>query len=124
MELVEKELELSLRFINGLKEYSLSKEEIKSWRYVGGGHLDHEGKNQLLNEKFKKQFPKAPLPPLVEHCVCGHRIKENAFITDGKQILVLGNCCVRRFCDTGTKKTCNLCGKLWRGKTLTCPECR
>jgi hypothetical protein len=124
MNLVEKELELSLRFVNGLRQYDLTKEEIKSWRYVGGGHLDDAVKNEVLNEKFRKQFPKAPVPPLTEHCVCGHRIKENAFITDGKQILTLGNCCVRRFCETGTKKTCGLCGNPWKGKTLLCRECR
>ena len=124
MELVEKELELSLRFVNGLKEYSLTKEEVKSWKFVGGGHLNNTRRNKELNDEWKKRYPTTPIPPLQDHCVCGHKIKENAFITDGKQVLTLGNCCVRRFCETGTKKTCNLCGKPWRGKTLTCRECR
>ena len=124
MALVEKDLDLTLRFINGLKEYSLTKEEIKNWKYVGGGHLDGGIKNEILNQKFQKRFPKSPIPPLTTHCVCGHRIKENAFISDGKQILTLGNCCVKRFCETGTKKTCSICGKLWKGKTSECRECQ
>jgi hypothetical protein len=118
------ETELTIRFINGLKNYDLTKEEIKDWKYAGGGHIEDEAKNKLLNEKFKKKYPKGKIPDLVHHCVCGHRIKENAFITNGKQLLTLGNCCVKRFCETGTKKTCNKCGKLWRGKTLECRECQ
>lgn len=117
-------LELSQRFVNGLKSYDLTKEEIENWRYVGGGHLTNSLRHELLQQRFKKEFPEVDPPGLEARCVCGHPIQENAFISDGENLLVLGSCCVRRFTKTGTKKTCGLCGNLWKGKTILCSSCR
>ena len=49
------------------------------------------------------------LPDAVDECVCGHFIQQNCYITDGKQILVLGNCCIKKF-NPKSSRTCEDCG--------------
>lgn len=118
-------LELSERFIKGLLDYNLTKDEIKDWRYVGGGHTTDDRKNDILNNKYRRYFPKAKqIPPLTDSCICGHPIQENAFISDGKHLLILGSCCVKRFLPKGLKQTCKKCGCFWKGQNILCKDCR
>lgn len=124
MSFVKTELELTERFIKGLKNYSLTKEEIQGWYYVGGGHTQNTRMNALLNQIFFSHFPTSPVPELENECVCGHPIQLNAFISDGERILVLGSCCVQRFVTTGIKKTCRKCKRPYKGCYLECPTCR
>lgn len=124
MELVEKNLEMSKRFVEGLKNYDLTKEEIQDWYYVGGGHTNNPYRNMILNQKYLRYYPKAKIPPLTDECVCGHRIQENAFISNGKQLLILGSCCVKRFTEKGTKQVCKGCKQLWKGKSVYCKKCK
>lgn len=123
MSLQKTTVELSVRFINGLKNYDLTKEEIESWYYCGGSHPDQD-KNKKLNAQFHRHFPEQEVPSSEDFCICGHPIKENAFITDGEKLLVLGNCCVRRFLKNGTKRVCTECQSPWKGQSLICKSCR
>ena len=124
MSFVKTDIELTKRFIDGLKEYNLTKDEIKDWTYVGGGHTTDARLNTILNQTFKIHFPDSDVPELEHTCVCGHPIQLNAFISDGERILVLGSCCVKRFTATGIKKTCRKCKKPYRGSYLDCSACR
>lgn len=117
-------IELSKRFIKGLQEYNLTKEDIQGWHYVGGGHTTNPILNIVLKERFHRHFPGEDVPELEHRCVCGHPIQENAFITDGSNILVLGSCCVRRFLPNGTKLTCTRCKRPYKGKHRVCGTCR
>ena len=115
--------ELSKRFMNGLQAYNLSYEMIEKgdFKYCGGREKRH------LNY-FKVCFPdkKVPdnLPEYRDTCICGHRIRENCYITDGSQILVLGNCCIRRFVPK-CGRTCEKCGASHKNrKNNLCNDCR
>ena len=113
-------LELSKRFIKGLEDYNLTYDEIKNsnWKYCGG---DKEGRH--LNY-FKLSCKNDDLPHKVNECVCGHRIVENCYITDGEQILVLGNCCIQKFIPKSSR-TCEKCGEPHKNRVVNrCNNCR
>lgn len=105
------------RFINGLKIYNLTSEEIKEWKYCGG----NTGKE--LN-RFKEFFKNKELPIYSNKCVCGHTIKKNCYITNRNIILIVGSCCVKRFMKNGLKKECLTCESVYKGKYRCCKECR
>jgi len=111
--------ELTDRFIKGLREYKISYDDIykNGWRYCGGNHKQH------LNY-FKLLFKDEQLPPIAKSCVCGHSISENCYITDGKQKLVLGNCCIKKFIPN-SGRTCSVCGDPHKNRVINkCNTCR
>jgi hypothetical protein len=111
--------ELTKRFIKGLESYGLTYEEIKSnnWKYCGG----NEGRH--LNY-FKLCYKKSELPEHDNECVCGHHIVENCYITDGKELLILGNCCIKKFIPKNTR-TCEKCEKPHKNRIVNrCNDCR
>jgi len=118
--------ELTHKFIKGLENYGLTYNEIKSsnWKYCGGRSGRH------LNY-FKLCCPNDDLPEYVGECVCGHHIEENCYITDGEQILVLGNCCIKKFIPKSSR-TCEDCGEPHKNRVVNrgnncregiCDEC-
>lgn len=112
-------LELTKRFIKGLEDYNLSYDEIKNsnWKYCGGN------KGRHLNY-FKLSCKNDDLPHKVNKCVCGHSIVENCYITDGEQILVLGNCCIKKFIPKSSR-TCEKCGEPHKNRVVNrCNNCR
>jgi len=110
-------MSLTERFINGLKNYNLTKEEIKDWTFAGD---DNKGFSY-----FKTLFPDKDLPEHKEKCVCSVNIKRNSFITNGTDLLVLGACCVKKFTLTGTKRTCRLCKEPHKNRSNNlCNGCR
>lgn len=113
-------VELSKRFINGLKEYDIDIEDVKNnFKYCGGRNGEARHKNYWL-----LSCPNDDLPELVNKCVCNQDIVENCYITDGERILILGNCCIKRFCDT-CNRTCESCGETHRNsKQNRCNKCK
>jgi len=111
------------KFINGLTERGLSMYDIQdNWKYCGG---DKAGRH--LNY-YKLNFPDdslRDLPEWTNECVCGHRIQENCYLTNGKNdFIVLGNCCVKRFVPK-SGRTCECCGAPHRSrKDNKCKTCR
>ena len=118
MEVTER---LTRQFVKGLKLYGLSREDIDrgGWKYCGG----NEGRHLRY---FKIACPGYDLPPLESHCVCGHRITENCYITNGPELMVLGNCCIKRFVPAKLSgRTCERCGEPHRNRKVNrCKECR
>ena len=130
--------EITEKFINGLKNYQLTREEVAGWIYCGG--------NKGARRKYFHQIwgNDMKIPHVKNKCICGHPIQENCYIT-GEQpdkwspthldrleypsryplpILILGNCCVKRFI-TEPGKTCELCYKSHRNRVVNrCNECR
>jgi len=98
-------LELTDKFIKGLQFYGLTYDEIKSnnWKYCGG----RDGRHLTY---FTQCCKDKDLPELKNKCICGHNIKENCYITDGQQILTLGNCCIKKFIPKSSR-TCEECGE-------------
>jgi hypothetical protein len=112
-------VELTKKFIKGLKNYDLTYEEIVEgkWKYCGGRSGRH------LNY-FKLCCQNDDLPEQVNECVCGHTISENCYITDGEQILVLGNCCIIKFCPKSSR-TCEKCEAPHKNRKVNrCNDCR
>ena len=110
-------MNLRKRFINGLKEYNLTEEEIKNWKYCGGNQGRHFN-------YFKLSCPNEDLPEQVDECVCGHYIQENCYITNGDEILILGNCCIKKFIPK-SGRTCDDCGKPHQNRVINkCNDCR
>lgn len=123
---------ISQRFINGLEEYNLTYDEVKDWKYCGGqGEDSLTLEEQLVHKKhrsriayFRLCFPNRELPPYKYECICGHDIKDNCFITNGTDILVIGNCCNKRFIKN-CNKTCERCTATHRNrKNNLCNNCR
>ena len=112
-------LDLTEKFIKGLKNYNLTYNEIKNnnWKYCGGRRGRH------LNY-FNLCCKNDDLPEKINECVCGHYIEENCYITDGEQILVLGNCCIKKFIPKSSR-TCEKCGEPHKNRVVNrCNNCR
>jgi len=112
-------MSLSTRFIKGLREYNITSKEIKDgeWSYCGGDTGRHLNYFKLCKKNTEH-------PSYTDKCVCGHQITENCFITNGARIIVLGNCCIKRFIPKSTR-TCEECGEPHRNRIVNrCNECR
>ena len=110
---------LTDRFIEGLKKYDLTIDDIQNndYRYVGGDTGRH------LN--YWKMKINTKLPNHENRCVCNKKIKENCYIRDKYgDILVLGNCCIKKFIKKSTR-TCDKCGEPHRNRIVDrCKKCR
>jgi hypothetical protein len=112
-------IKLTDRFIQGLKDYGLSYDEIENgkWRYCGGNDRQHRNYYKLCYKDHE-------LPEHVEKCICGHKINENCYITDGNEILILGNCCIKKFIPDSSR-TCERCGEPHKNRKVNrCNLCR
>lgn len=112
-------LELTDKFIKGLANYDLTLCDIENgnWRYCGGRTGSH------LNY-FRLCCPEDDLPPHAIECVCGHPIEENCYITNGEEILILGNSCIKKFIPKSSR-TCEECGCPHQNrKDNKCNDCR
>jgi uncharacterized protein (DUF3820 family) len=109
-----------LNLIKGLKKHNITYEMIKDGtvKYCGGNKGSH------LNY-FKIFFTSdRELPKPEDKCICGHFIVDNCYITDGKEIIVLGNCCIKRFVPK-CGRTCEKCGENHKNrKNNLCNKCR
>jgi hypothetical protein len=115
---MEASIGLHKRFIKGLLEYNLTEEEvIKNWKYCGGNRKEHFN-------YFKLSCPGEDFPAQVNECVCRHYIEENCYITNGEEILILGNCCIKKFL-TKSGRTCEDCGEPHQNRIIDkCNNCR
>ena len=93
------------RVVNNLAQYNLTLEQVSKWRYYGGSDGSHLNYYRLCEGKSVE-----PLDPQWECGMCGQDISENCYITDGSQILIVGNDCIRRFVNDSTR-TRTACGK-------------
>ena len=90
---------------------------MTSWKYCGGNRGRHLNYFNLCCKDYE-------LPELVNKCVCGHTIEENFYITNGTQILVLGNGCIQKFI-TKSSRTCEDCGRPHKNREVNkCNKCR
>jgi len=106
-------------FKKGLKEkYNLTYEDVKdNWRYCGGDKKSHFNYWKLV-------YKDKELPKKENTCVCSHYIQENCYITDGNNILVVGNCCIKAFV-VKCNRTCENCGETHRNRKVNkCNNCK
>jgi hypothetical protein len=114
-------IQLTNRFINGLKTYNLTQDDIinNNFHYCGGDHKQHLNYYKLI---FKDKL----LPDKKLTCICGHIINENCYITNDHIILTLGNCCIKRFLPKDKSgRTCELCAAPHKNRKCNrCNRCR
>lgn len=105
------------RLLEGLKTYNITENELQYFKYAGGDHGSHLKYAQLI--KLEKPLHKT-------HCICGHPIKNNCYIKYNDQIIVLGNCCIKRFIPKEQQgRTCEECGNPHKNrKSNLCTECK
>jgi len=113
------ELTFTQRFIEGLKEYNLTMKDMNDFVYRGGDNGSHYKYYKLLY-KTDITFPHK------DSCICGHYIKNNCYISNGNQLLTLGNCCIKRFIPKEKqRRTCECCGCSHKNrKNNLCNICR
>ncbi len=115
------ELELTKHFVRGLAKHGLSLEDMKDYKYCGGDSKQHLNYWNLFNRNKNLDTP-----DYTTKCICGHDIEDNCYIIHktSENILVLGNCCIQKFCpDSG--RTCDDCGEPHRNRKVNrCNECR
>ena len=106
------------KFKKGLEKYGLRYDDvINNYRYCGGDY-DHHLNYFLLSYKYYEK------PNKKFNCICDHVIKRNCYITNGDNMLVLGNCCIKRFI-LNSSRTCEVCGEGHKNrKDNKCNNCR
>ena len=112
-------LKLTKRFMKGLEDRGYTYDEIKYWKYCGGNKGSHLNYYMLC-------FNGLPTPKKEEYCVCNHLIEENCYITDKdkKKILVIGNCCIKKFIYK-CSRTCEICGETHKNRKINrCNDCK
>lgn len=105
------------QFIEGLKNYNISYEDIGKWRYCGG-----DGDESYFELFFRNKNK----PNIVRQneCICGQKIIRNYFISDGNDILILGSTCIKRFLPNKSR-TCDDCGAFHKNRKVNrCKYCR
>ena len=115
------------RFIEGLKKYNLTKEDIENsnYKFIGGDNevYSKRGEKILGKEKFQEILENTPKK---DKCICNHSIKVNCYIQSNScNILVLGFCCIKKFIPNGLNKICENCGEKHNNrKDNKCNICR
>jgi len=118
---------LSKRFMeNLLADYNMTIEQLneEGWMYCGGdGGMD--GKESSHRKWYIMMFGIEPIMEHVSNCVCGHHIYENCYICskDKKELITLGNCCIKRFIDNCGRQ-CSRCETPHQNsKSTLCKDC-
>jgi len=113
-------MDISKRFENGLKKkYNLNIEDLENFYYIGGENKQH-------NKYYKLFTNNKPLPTHSNYCICGHKIKNNCYITNGDIILIIGESCINRFLSNKKKRICSECFAPHRNRLSTnkCNICK
>jgi len=115
------------RFCENLEALGLTYEEVERDYKYSGGNLDEEGYETRHSRYFDLCFPRDPFPDKINKCMCDHPIVENCFISkdfDINTILIVGNCCIKRFVKSSSR-TCVNCNKSHKNRTTNyCNECK
>jgi hypothetical protein len=105
----------------GLREMGLSIEELmNNYTYIGGNCRDGL-------KRWERLYGNEELPEPVDECICGHNIVDNRYLINKEcEIIVLGNCCIKRFLPKDYKMIkCKECGASHQNRKVDyCNECR
>jgi len=106
------------RISKNLDKYNITLEDFMlKFKYCGGDEGRHLNYYNLC-------YPGVKLQDHKDECICGHEIERNRYITDNNKIIVLGNCCIKRFVVSNTR-TCDGCNKPHKNRKVNrCNDCR
>ena len=110
--------EFTQKFIQGLAAHGLTYEDVKqNWKYAGGDTGRH-------SNYYDMAFSHLQEPEYTDRCVCDHVIQENCYITDGTDMIAIGNCCIKKFMNK-SGRTCDKCGEPHKNRVVNrCNICR
>ncbi len=96
--------------------------DLKDYEFMGG----YTCKNNLEKSNYMRSYESMGVvyPELKKYCECSHWIKQNCYIRNmiTKEILVIGNCCIKHF---EIKKKCEICKVVHnRSKFNICLGCQ
>ena len=97
-------IKLTRKFKRGLEEHGLTIDDMANWKYYGGNRGRHFNYWKISRDEGEN------LPEHTNKCICDHYIQENCYITDDSEILILGNCCIKKFISK-SGRTCGICGE-------------
>jgi hypothetical protein len=122
------EISLHKKFLNGLKnKYNLTHKDLieQDYKYAGGTPDDNNPRHYNYWNKIKLQKPYLKMPDIITECVCDHKIKNNCFIINkNDDIIVLGNCCIKKFIPK-SGRTCGRCGEPHKNRKFNlCNDCK
>ena len=115
-------------FVKGLAaKHGMILDDLDDYVYAGGNRTRHLS-------YFELKSPDEDLPPWAAECVCGVHIEENCYIrkssraldsaVGGPDLLILGNCCIKRFVPT-CGRNCRDCGAAHNNRKVDlCNACR
>ena len=106
--------------INLKQKYNISFESFSNDFYFCGNNGDKKN-------YFYKIFKNLDFPEFEDKCLCNTNIKKNCYVYNKttKHIIILGSCCIKKFCKYGIKQTCDLCNKPHKNRIGNkCNECR
>ena len=92
------------------------------WRYAGGDSGSHANYYNMIKDEYNLEEPGSEAL-----CICTHPIVENCYIRHIKtnQLVVIGNCCIKRFMSEVAGRRCTNCDKIHKNRTTNlCNECR
>lgn len=107
-----------LRFMKGLG--ITNPLDLYRFRYAGG-------KKAGRHLNYWKIAVRKELPDTQFKCVCGHKIRENCYITDEEgKLHVVGNCCIKRWLPKeNSGRTCEKCKAPHKNRKVNlCKKCR
>ena len=108
------------QFYIALREHSVKDNKLspyKQWEYIGGDTGSHYLKLSSNMEPLPKEY----------ECICTHDIIENCYIQNiiTGEILIVGNCCIKKYLKIDTSKKCQKCDKPHKNrKDNFCNTCR
>ena len=105
----------------GLREMNISIDDLmQNYTYVGGNCGDGL-------KRWKRMYGDEHPPESMDECICGHHIVDNRYLINKEgEMLVLGNCCIKRFLPKDYKLLkCKECGVKHKNRKVDyCNECR
>lgn len=112
-------MDLHKKFLEGLEKLNISIEEFKKFKYAGGNKGTHKKYFKLC--KYIQNEPESK-----SNCICGHSIIENCYLVNNDKILIIGNCCVKKFLPKeNQRRTCEDCGANHKNRKFNfCKDCQ
>ena len=105
------------------EKHGLKWKDFQKFKYAGGRRGRHLNYYTLL-KKTNKDLPE--LKDIDEECKCPceHDIKENCFVMKDDIVIVLGNCCIKKFMEK-SGRSCDTCGNPHKNRKVNqCNQCR
>lgn len=113
-------------FIAGFKKLGYTTKQLDDFKYCGGCSNSSQKKQSDRHLKyFKLVFGEdKEMPEYKNKCICGINITKNIYITNKKDILVIGNECKNHFIKK-SGRTCELCGDVHKRRLSNrCKNCK